>query len=131
MRLSVKDSQRCVGCQSCMFACSRRRGDAGLANSCIGIKSAGGMSKGFIITICQSCINAPCARVCPTDAITLKEGRGIKFDPTKCISCENCRKACIVDAVFWNQPENKPMICVHCGYCVKFCPHNVIEILKD
>ncbi|HDT11759.1 MAG TPA: hypothetical protein ENN58_03370 [bacterium] len=26
MRLKVIDSQRCVGCQSCMFACSRRLG---------------------------------------------------------------------------------------------------------
>ncbi|MGA1865611.1 MAG: 4Fe-4S dicluster domain-containing protein [bacterium] len=25
---------------------------------------------------------------------------------------------------------NKPMICIHCGYCVKFCPHGVLGLDK-
>ena len=33
-RLSVVDIDRCVGCQSCMFACARRMGKGGLAESC-------------------------------------------------------------------------------------------------
>ncbi|MGE5592461.1 MAG: 4Fe-4S binding protein, partial [Betaproteobacteria bacterium] len=32
MRLSVVDTERCIGCQSCMFACARRLGEAGLAS---------------------------------------------------------------------------------------------------
>jgi ferredoxin len=31
-------------------------------------------------------------------------------------------------AVFWNEADAKPMICFHCGYCVKFCPHGVLKI---
>ena len=42
MRLTVKDIDKCIGCQSCMFACARRKGEAGLARSSIGIRSAGG-----------------------------------------------------------------------------------------
>lgn len=41
MRLTVKDVDKCIGCQSCMFACARRKGEAGLARSSIGIRSAG------------------------------------------------------------------------------------------
>lgn len=130
MRLTVLDANRCVGCQCCMFACARRSGNAGLAGSSIGVQSAGGISNGFKVVICRSCYNAPCARVCPTDALTPKEDRGVKFDATKCIGCGNCKKACIVNAVYWNNPENKPMICIHCGFCVKFCPHNVLGIIK-
>ncbi|MCK4241811.1 MAG: 4Fe-4S binding protein, partial [Candidatus Atribacteria bacterium] len=29
MRLTVKDVDKCIGCQSCMFACARRKGEAG------------------------------------------------------------------------------------------------------
>ena len=35
MRLAVLETERCVGCQSCTFACSRRQGEAGLTKSCI------------------------------------------------------------------------------------------------
>ncbi len=41
MRLTVKDVDKCIGCQSCMFACARRKGEAGLARSSMGIRSAG------------------------------------------------------------------------------------------
>ncbi len=131
MRLSIKDAKRCVGCQSCMFACTRRSGQAGLSNSCIGIKSQGGMSNGFSVIICRSCYNPPCAAVCSTGALTEKPERGVVFNSSKCIGCGNCKNACIVKAVFWNETENKPAICVHCGYCVKFCPHNVLETIKE
>jgi ferredoxin len=49
-RLSVIDAERCVGCQSCMFACVRRMGEGGLA-SCIGVHSAGGVRRGFVIDL--------------------------------------------------------------------------------
>jgi anaerobic carbon-monoxide dehydrogenase iron sulfur subunit len=130
MRLSVKDSLKCVGCQLCMFACSRRQGNAGLSNTSIGIKSAGGISNGFKVVICRSCYNPPCAAVCPTDALVQRPERGVKFDATKCIGCGLCQDACIVNAVFWNGHDNKPAICLHCGYCVKYCPHHVLEMIN-
>jgi Fe-S-cluster-containing dehydrogenase component len=113
-----------------MFACARRFGDGGLEKTCIGVKSAGGLERGFVVIICRACDNPPCAKVCPTNALSPRKTGGVQLDSKKCISCRNCVDACIMKAVFWDNENNKPMICVHCGYCVKFCPHNVLKIEK-
>ncbi|MGA1863972.1 MAG: hypothetical protein ACMUHX_02805 [bacterium] len=74
MRLAAFDSEKCVGCQNCMFACSRRHDEAGLAKTCIGVRSAGGMERGFMVIVCRACNDPPCAKVCPVDALSLRDG---------------------------------------------------------
>ena len=130
MRLSVVDTERCVGCQGCMFACVRRMGEAGLARTCINVRSVGGMERGFIVVVCRACDDPPCAKVCPTGALKPRKGGGVRLDITKCTGCGHCRDACIIGGIFWDDEINKPMICVHCGYCVKFCPHGVLRLEK-
>ena len=125
-RLAVADAERCVGCQSCMFACARRYGEGGLASSCIGVRSAGGVRKGYVVIVCRACQDPPCARVCPTDALIQREGGGVRLKADLCIGCHNCAEACPFGAVLWNQEENKPQICVYCGYCAPYCPYEVI-----
>lgn len=127
MRLSIVDSERCVGCQMCMFACARRQGEGGLAGACIGIRSIGGMERGFTVIVCRACDDPACAKVCPTDALKPQKGGGVRLDAAACIGCGNCRDACLVGAVFWDEEINKPMICIHCGYCARFCPHGVLK----
>lgn len=131
MRLSVVDPDRCVGCQSCEFACSRRANVVGLTRSCIGVRSAGGMERGFVVIACRACADPPCARVCPTDALELRKGGGVRLKPERCIGCRNCAEACVVRAVFWDSEANKPMICVHCSYCVRYCPHGVLAMIPE
>ena len=130
MKLKVIDSERCVGCQSCMFACSRRLGTAGLTKSSIGVRSDGGMERGFVVIVCRACDDPPCAAVCPTDALSRHEKGGVRLKAEKCIGCGNCVEACVIGAVFWDDEEEKPMICVQCGYCVSYCPHGVLELEK-
>jgi anaerobic carbon-monoxide dehydrogenase iron sulfur subunit len=127
-RLAVTDVDRCVGCQSCMFACSRRMGEGGLDDSCIGIRSAGGVRKGYVVIVCRACPNPPCSRVCPVDALPMAPGGGVRLKADLCIGCRNCVEACPFGAVFWNEEQNKPLICVHCGYCVSYCPYDVIAM---
>lgn len=128
MRLKVVDTELCVGCQCCMFACARRSGQAGIGASCITIRSMGGMEHGFKVIVCRACEDPACARACPTGALTPKEGGGVRLDPDKCIGCGRCAEACVLSAVQWDDEINKPMICVQCGYCVGFCPHGVLTM---
>jgi Fe-S-cluster-containing dehydrogenase component len=127
MRL-VFDAARCVGCQSCMFACSRRQNIAGLTGTCLHVRSAGGFTRGFSGIVCRACEDPPCAKVCPTDALEQKDSGGVILHVSKCIGCGNCRDACLIGAVFWNDETEKPAICIHCGFCVRYCPHGVLKI---
>jgi Fe-S-cluster-containing dehydrogenase component len=126
-RLSVVDIDRCVGCQSCMFACARRSGQGGLAGSCIRVHSAGGMRHGFVVVVCRACPDPPCARVCPTGALRPRDGGGVRLDADLCLGCGNCREACPFGAILWDPHQDKPQICVHCGYCASYCPYEVLR----
>jgi len=130
MKLVVLETEKCVGCQLCMFACCRRQNEAGLAKSCIGVRSIGGMERGFTVIVCRACEDPPCARVCPTNALKLREGGGVSLDMEKCIGCGRCADACLSGAIFWDDETEKPMICIHCGYCVTYCPHGVLGMDK-
>jgi ferredoxin len=33
--------------------------------------------------------------------------------------------------VQWDHEINKPMICIHCGYCASYCPHGVLAFVKE
>jgi carbon-monoxide dehydrogenase iron sulfur subunit len=127
-RLSVVDVDSCVGCQCCMFACARRLGQGGLRDAVIGIRSAGGVRRGFLVVVCRACPDPPCARVCPTDALVARPGGGVHLHPDLCIGCGNCVQACPFRAIFWDAGQNKPQICVYCGYCARYCPYDVLAL---
>lgn len=130
MYLEVVDAEKCVGCQCCMFACSRVHKDTGLSKTCISVRSAGGMQRGFLVTTCIACEDPPCARACPEDALFVRKMGGVLLKKEKCIGCGACRRACIINAVFWDEENNKPLICFYCGYCAKYCHYGVIELRK-
>jgi len=127
-RLGIVDTDLCVGCQSCIFACTRRFGEAGIGRSAIHIHSVGGFEKGFVVNVCRACASPPCQKVCPTGALTIRQGGGVVFNASKCISCGNCLKACTLGAIHWDKITSKPAFCVYDGYCAKFCPYGVLKL---
>jgi len=127
-RLAIVDVDRCVGCQCCMFACTRRHGEAGLGRSAIHIRSAGGVERGYVVIVCRACQDPPCAKACPVGALSLRQGGGVIVNYDACLGCGRCRDACPFGAVRWDHEVDKPIICAHCGYCVEHCPHNVLKL---
>ncbi len=127
-RVSVIDVERCVGCQACMFACTRRFGVGGTGDARIMVRSVGGIRRGFVVVVCRACPDPPCAHVCPTAALTARDGGGVVFHPDKCLGCGNCVDACPYGAVFWDDVTGKPQICVYCGICAQYCPYDVISL---
>lgn len=128
LRISVVDSDLCVGCFSCVLACTRRLGLVGYGKSAIRVRSLGAIERGHIVVVCRACLDPPCAASCPEDALKPREGGGVTFNPDMCIGCGYCVEACPFGAVNWDSEVNKPIFCIYCGYCAKYCPYGVIKL---
>lgn len=128
--LVSKLMSRCMGCMSCMFACARRvRGTINVLKSAIRVKTKGGYSSGAMgATHCLGCEEPPCIDSCPKGALTKRVGGGIRLHKELCDGCKSCLTGCPVEAIFWDEEEGLPIFCIHCGNCVKFCPHNCLSL---
>lgn len=121
--------ERCIGCHSCSLACARLvHKSLSWTNAGIRISSAGGLTTGFEARICVACNPAPCAVVCPTEALSQRKGGGVKVKHALCIQCGKCADACPVDAIHLGVDDGLPYLCIHCGRCVPFCPHGCISL---
>lgn len=125
--LKIQDRRRCIGCLSCRQACARLRGDYSAANSAIDVKTLGGLSGEFVINVCRACSDPACMEACKFGALTKRNGGGVVFHKEKCIKCGACSKACSISAIRMDS-EGYPIICKHCGYCAKYCPHRCIAV---
>jgi ferredoxin-type protein NapG len=125
----------CTRCGDCITACppfALRK-----------VPASGGLAAGtpFIdvsIQACVACADMPCARACPTEALTLPpEGwtgyrlAAVELAPERCVTfsgtaCRACADACpIGERALAIDDEGHPVLkaegCVGCGYCVRAC----------
>ncbi len=131
-RLVIADIEKCVGCGICMYACSRKNvknPHIGYGRSAILAVSLSGFERGATIIFCHACEEPPCAQVCPTNALKPKKKGGVVYNERLCIGCKNCIEACKINAIF-EREDGKISVCIHCGYCAEFCPHNVLEVVE-
>ena len=88
------DPSRCIGCQSCVQACTEcdtHRGD-----SMIHVEYVDrALSTQTVPVVCMHCDQPTCAEVCPADAIK-RTADGVVQTALKprCIACGNCVMAC-------------------------------------
>lgn len=127
-RLTILDADRCVGCQTCMMACTRREGKAALENSRVRVRSVGGTERGFTVIACRACKDPSCMYVCPVSALEKREVGGVILNKEKCIGCGECAGACPLSAIMMDEDEGKPLICIYCGYCRNYCAYGVLGV---
>lgn len=125
-RLKVKNPERCIGCMSCVLACARERyGVISMDRSAIRVKTQGGIEGYFAVIACRACEDPACADSCDSKALVTKNNR-LYLNEEKCTGCKKCADACLIGAIPFDESLKKPVICIHCGTCAKFCPHEVL-----
>ncbi len=129
MRIVNRD--QCIGCYSCMTACSRTWKNAiTVEKAALRVKNYTGVEGAFSVRICYGCEKPDCAAACPTGALTPRKGGGVVFDRSKCINCGKCADACAPGALQWDIVDRVPIVCRHCGVCAAFCPNGVIAAVE-
>jgi len=142
------DIEKCMGCRSCRIACavehSKSKELVGALEedpaprSRVTVEEAEGMA---VPLQCRQCEDAPCIKVCPTNAIIrVDENQPITLDEEKCIGCrwcviacpfgvitidENCKVAYKCDMCIGRQMEGKAPA------CVEACPTKSLKLVKS
>lgn len=120
---------KCIGCYSCSFACAREVIKSFSPQyAAIRIRTQGGLQTKLTADICRACKNPPCAEACPYEALVPRVGGGVKLISNKCTGCENCVPACPVKYIIIHPTSQKIVMCIHCGICAKYCPHDVLRL---
>ena len=92
----VVNPSKCIGCGTCLLACSTAHKEVGRqANPRLNLVLNRDVSAAVT---CHHCQGAPCALVCPVNAIKQEDGR-VVVDEKTCISCKMCALVCPFGAV--------------------------------
>jgi len=88
------DPNRCIGCESCVQACSEC--DTHKGQSMIQLDTIDrAHSTQTVPVVCMHCDSPTCAEVCPADAIKKTEDGVVQTArKPRCIACNNCVLAC-------------------------------------
>jgi len=136
----VVDLRRCIGCKSCIIACSRaNQVPEGLWRKLdkLGEPQPPDRKRFFLTRNCMHCDTPPCKSVCPTGATYKRPDGIVDIDYEKCVGCGYCILAYPYDArviyryfhafptnaEFSKQsygPEypNREGICTKCNFCL-------------
>jgi Fe-S-cluster-containing dehydrogenase component len=104
----VIDLDKCNGCRKCTEACFTEMhvppawGEPQYEGRQPWIQVFDQGSDGFLVTPCQNCQDAPCAKVCPVGATYYNDEGLVLIDQRRCIGCRICMAACPYERRFFN-----------------------------
>jgi Fe-S-cluster-containing dehydrogenase component/formate-dependent nitrite reductase membrane component NrfD len=129
------DLRKCIGCHACTIACKAEHQIPIGVNRCW-VKT---VEKGtfpdtrrfFFPVLCNQCDEAPCARICPTNALYRRRDGIVDLHGDSCIGCRACMEACPYDQLFIDPGTHTAEKCNFCANrvenslqpaCVSVCP---------
>jgi Fe-S-cluster-containing dehydrogenase component/formate-dependent nitrite reductase membrane component NrfD len=129
------DLRKCIGCHACTIACKAEHEIPIGVNRCW-VKT---VEKGvfpdtrrfFFPVLCNQCDEAPCVRICPTNALVKRRDGIVDLHGDSCIGCRACMEACPYDQLFIDPDTRTAEKCNFCANrvenrllpaCVIVCP---------
>lgn len=95
-RFVIAEPKRCIGCNTCMAACTQVHRRQGLqSHPRLTVERD---LTGTAPVLCRHCEDAPCATVCPVNAITHQD-QAVVLNENTCIGCKLCAIACPFGAI--------------------------------
>ena len=95
-RFVIANPEKCIGCYTCEAGCVTVHEKVGLA--AFPRLQVTHTAVGTMPSQCRNCDDAPCAKVCPVNAITF-EDRSVQLNESVCIGCKMCALACPFGAI--------------------------------
>lgn len=129
------DPNRCIGCRSCVQACSEC--DTHKGHAMIHLEFVDrAHSIQTVPMVCMHCDSPTCAEVCPADAIKRTEDGVVQSArKPRCIACSNCVLACPFGVPKMNSSFDLMMKCDMCydrsqagkkPMCAAVCPSGAL-----
>jgi len=132
-KIILIDYDKCTGCRYCETVCAVSH--EGVCNpSRARIKVLRSEMRAFLApSLCQQCMDAPCVKICPREALSRDEEFGrVNLDYNLCIGCKSCILICPFGAMKFDGVREKPVKCDFCDgdpECVKACSTGALQFL--
>ncbi|HEU4947845.1 MAG TPA: 4Fe-4S dicluster domain-containing protein [Kribbella sp.] len=135
------DQRTCIGCHACTVACKTENDvPVGQFRTWVKYVDSGEFpdtTRSFGVMRCNHCTDAPCVKICPTQALFKREDGIVDFDSDRCIGCKSCMQACPYDAIYIDADDHTAAKCNLCAHrvdndlepaCVVVCPTHSIWV---
>jgi Fe-S-cluster-containing dehydrogenase component/formate-dependent nitrite reductase membrane component NrfD len=129
------DLRKCIGCHACSIACKAEHEIPVGVNRCwvktVEQGTFPDTRRFFFPVLCNQCEEAPCARICPTNALFKRRDGIVDLNGDSCIGCRACMEACPYDQLFIDPNTHTAEKCNFCANrienkllpaCVSVCP---------